>query len=94
MPAMPTFMSRVTDTNSGLGKIIRGAKTVYCGGLPVALGPSPITPHPGSKICKSGGTAKSSIPNIFCEGSPILRVTDLCTCGHVIAKGDKTVIVS
>lgn len=82
-------LSRLGDINSGGGKIIRGASTVFANGIPVGLHTSPITPHgPGKHKCAK--TTDGS-PTVICEGSPVLRVGSGNTCGHRITSGSPTV---
>lgn len=85
-------LSRKGDVNQAGGKIVRGAATVFCNGIPVGLHVSPITPH-GKKKHKSAVTTSAS-PNVICEGSPVLRVTSGNSCGHSIVQGSQNVIVS
>lgn len=91
---MPSFLSRVGDVNNAGGKLLRGAKTVFAVGLPVALNPSPVTPHPYGKHHKVSKTiVKPTDATIIVEGQPVVRVGTPTTCGHVIATGAKTIIL-
>lgn len=81
MPAL----SRKGDTDSGGGKIVRGAGTVFCNGLPVGLHTSDITSH-GSGKHSSAKTTEGS-PTVFAEGVPVLRVGSGNNCGHPINQG-------
>lgn len=90
---MGTPLSRVGDSNQVGGKIVRGAGTVICNGIPVGLHVSPITPHPKGKKHKVAVTTTAS-PDVICEGSPVLRVTSGNSCGHSIVQGSSDTIVS
>ena len=87
-------LSRMGDTNTTGGKIVRGAKTVFANGIAVGLHSSEITPHapfgnphPPHKKAK---TTQGS-PTVFAEGDPVLRVGSPNTCGHKIVKGSPDV---
>ena len=89
---MGSPLSRKGDFNQAGGKIVRGAGTVFCNGIPVGLHVSIITPH-GKRKHKFAVTTSAS-PDVFCEGSPVLRVGSGNSCGHRIIKGSKNVSVS
>lgn len=89
---MGTPLSRKGDANQAGGKIIRGAATVFCNGIPVGLHVSPITPH-GPGIHGRAKTTSAS-PDVFCEGVPVLRITSGNSCGHSIVQGSSNVVVS
>lgn len=89
---MGTPLSRMGDRNQAGGKIIRGAATVFCNGIPVGLHVSPITPHGPGKHARALTTTAS--PDVICEGAPVLRVTSGNDCGHSIIQGSPDVIVS
>jgi uncharacterized Zn-binding protein involved in type VI secretion len=86
-------LSRIGDMNQAGGKIVRGAGTVICNGIPVGLHVSQITPHPKGKKHKVAVTTTAS-PNVICEGSPVLRVTSGNSCGHSIVTGSSNTVVS
>jgi uncharacterized Zn-binding protein involved in type VI secretion len=90
MPAL----SRLGDTNQPGGKILRGARSVFCNGKPVGLHVSKISPHaPFGKPHpphRSASTTQGS-PSVFCEGVPVLRVGSGNTCGHSIVQGSPNV---
>jgi uncharacterized Zn-binding protein involved in type VI secretion len=87
MPAL----SRKGDIDSGGGKIIRGAATVFCNGIPVGLHVSPITPHGiGKHAC---AVTTDGSPTVFCEGVQVLRIGSGNDCGHPIAQGSGDVFV-
>jgi uncharacterized Zn-binding protein involved in type VI secretion len=95
---MGNKLSRKGDTNQTGGAIVRGAGTVYCNFKPVGLHVSPITPHapwPRKRHPphKSAVTTSAS-PDVYCEGSPVLRVTSGNSCGHSIVQGSDDVDVS
>ena len=91
MPAL----SRVGDTNSTGGAIIRGAGTVYANGIQVGLHASGITPHSpfGKKQHPPHASAQTTegSPTVFAEGAPVLRVGSGNTCGHAIIEGSDNV---
>ena len=90
-------LSRLGDANQVGGKIMRGAKSVVCNGIPVGLHVSQITPHhPFGKPHPPHKAAKttSASPDVICEGSPVLRVTSGNSCGHSIVQGSPDTIVS
>lgn len=88
-------LSRKGDQNTTGGKIIRGAGTVYCNGIPVGLHVSDITPHapwdrrphPPHKAAKT----TDGSPTVYCENVPVLRVGSGNTCGHKIVQGSDNV---
>lgn len=88
-------LSRKGDQNTTGGKIIRGAGTVYCNGIPVGLHVSDITPHApwGRKPHPPHKAAKTTdgSPTVFCENVPVLRVGSGNTCGHKIVEGSDNV---
>lgn len=84
-------LSRKGDTDSGGGKIMRGASTVFCNGLPVALHTSDISKH-GSGKHKDAKTTEGS-PTVFAENVAVLRVGSGNTCGHPINQGSDDVFV-
>lgn len=91
---MPSFLSRIGDSNGVGGKLTVGAKTVFASGLPVALNPNIITPHPGGFHHKVSKTIiKPTDATVIVEGQPVVRVGTPTTCGHVIATGAKTIIL-
>ena len=85
-------LSRIGDLNTGGGKIVRGAKTVFANARPVGLHVSPITPHPAGAKHKASVTLTGS-PTVFAEFAPVLRVGSSTTCGHPIIQGSPTVFV-
>lgn len=88
---MSKKLSRKGDTNEAGGKIVRGAKSVFCNGIQVGLHVSDITPHgPGPHA--SAKTTEGS-PTVFAENVPVLRVSSGNTCGHKIAVGSPNVFV-
>lgn len=89
---MGTPLSRIGDMNQAGGKIVRGAATVICNGIPVGLHVSPITPHGPGKHARAVTTTAS--PDVICEGSPVLRITSGNSCGHSIVTGSSNTIVS
>lgn len=89
---MGTPLSRIGDMNQAGGKIVRGASTVICNGIPVGLHVSPITPHGPGKHARAVTTTAS--PDVICEGSPVLRITSGNSCGHSIVTGSFNTIVS
>jgi uncharacterized Zn-binding protein involved in type VI secretion len=89
---MGTPLSRLGDYNQARGKIVRGAATVVCNGIPVGLHVSPITPH-GPGIHARAVTTTAS-PDVICESAPVLRITSGNSCGHSIISGSPDVIVS
>ena len=95
---MGTPLSRLGDKNQVGGAIVRGASTVVCNGIPVGLHVSKITPHSpfGRKTHPphKAAVTTSASPNVFCEGSPVLRVTSGNSCGHSIVEGSNNVTVS
>lgn len=87
-------LSRKGDQNTTGGKIIRGAGTVYCNGIPVGLHVSDITPHsPFGRPHPPHKAAKTTdgSPTVFCENVPVLRVGSGNTCGHKIVQGSDNV---
>ena len=88
MPAL----SRKGDTDSGGGRIVHGASTVFCNGIPVGLHSSAITSHPGGGKHGSAKTTNGS-PTVFAEHCPVLRVGSGNDCGHSINKGSGSVFV-
>lgn len=85
-------LSRLGDTNTKGGKILKGAKTVFANGVPVGLHTSSITPHPGGGKHKTAKTTSGS-PTVFVEGQPVLREGSGCTCGDPINKGSPNIFV-
>jgi len=85
-------LSRKGDTDSGGGKIQRGASTVFCNGLPVALHTSDISKHPGGGKHNAAKTTEGS-PTVFAEGVAVLRVGSGNDCGHPINQGSDNVFV-
>lgn len=82
-------LSRVGDTNQQGGKIVRGASTVFCNGIPVGLHVSPITPHSPFKGKHKAAVTTDGSPTVFAEGSPVLRVGSGNDCGHSIVTGSQ-----
>lgn len=92
MPAL----SRLNDTNNAGGKIMNGASSVECNGIPVGLHVSQMSPHaPYGKRHPPHRAAKttSASPSVFVENKPVLRVGSGNTCGHTINKGSPDVEV-
>jgi uncharacterized Zn-binding protein involved in type VI secretion len=89
-------LSRKGDKNSAGGALMRGAGTVFCNGMPVALHVSQITPHaPWGKPHPPHDAAKTTegSPTVFCEGVPVVRVGSGNSCGHPIVGGSGDVFV-
>lgn len=87
-------LSRLGDVNEVGGQIMRGAvgpNSVLCNGKPIGLHPSPISPHPKKHILEV--TTSASL-DVYCQGSPVLRVTSGNSCFHSIVTGSKDVYVS
>lgn len=87
-------LSRLGDSNTTGGKIMRGAGTVFANGIAVGLHMSSITPHaPFGKPHPPHRAAKTTegSPTVFAEGDPVLRVTSGNTCGHKIVEGSPDV---
>lgn len=93
IPGQPAGVSCVGDfTNSKPpGFILRGARTVFCGGRPVALHPSSITPH--GKGLHSVPITTVGSDTVICEGSPVLYIGAKVSCKHAILTGNTTVTV-
>lgn len=86
-------LSRVGDTNQAGGKIVRGASSVICNGIPVGLHVSPITPHSPFKGKHKSARTTDGSPTVFAEGVPVLRVGSGNDCGHSIVVGSENVFV-
>ena len=90
-------LSRVGDTNIESGAIMRGAKSVFCNGIPVGLHVSQITQH--SPWGKQHGPHEAAVttqgsPTVFAEGSQVLRVGSGTSCDqHPIVQGSGDVFV-
>jgi uncharacterized Zn-binding protein involved in type VI secretion len=84
-------LSRKGDQDSGGGRIIRGAGTVFANGIPVGLHVSDITSH-GIGPHASAKTTEGS-PTVFVENCPVLRVGSGNTCGHPISQGSPDIFV-
>lgn len=89
---MPGFLSRIGDINTGKGRLLRGARTVFASGKNVALNSSPLTPHPAGARHKVSKTIPRP-SSIIIEGNPIVKVGTTTTCNHRILQGDRTIIV-
>jgi uncharacterized Zn-binding protein involved in type VI secretion len=88
-------LSRKGDRNQTGGRLVRGANTVFCDGIPVALHVSKITPHnpkPKKRPHCCAQTTQGS-PTVFCEGVPVVRVGSGNSCGHSIVQGSQRVFV-
>lgn len=85
-------LSRVGDINTGGGKIVRGAKTVFANARPVGLHVSKITPHPAGGPHKASVTLTGS-PTVFAEGVPVLRVGSMDSCGDITVSGSPNINV-
>jgi uncharacterized Zn-binding protein involved in type VI secretion len=91
---MPGFLSRLGDNNGIGGKLVRTAKSVIASGLPVALNPGPVTPHPGGFHHKAAKTIVGPTDmSVIVEGFPVVKTGTKTTCGHPIITGTKTIIV-
>ena len=91
---MPRPISRFGDNNGVGGFLTRCAKTVIASGKPVALGPNPITPHPGGFHHKVSKTIVMPTDlTVLVEGQPVVGVGTKTTCGHPIVTGAITVII-
>lgn len=89
-------LSRKGDANQTGGKIIRGAGTVYCNGIPVGLHVSQISDHaPWGKRTQQHRAASttSASPSVYAEGAQVLKVGSGNTCGHSIVEGSPDVYV-
>lgn len=84
MPAI----SRVGDTNTVGGQLTRGSATVFMDGKPIALHPSPVTPHSPwgrSHPPHNNSMTTEGLKNVVVEGSqPVFKGAGT-TCGHNIA---------
>ena len=90
-------LSRQGDQNQEGGRIMRGANTVFCDGIPVGLHVSQMSSHrPYGKRHPphEAAVTTSASPDVICEGSPVLRVTSGNSCGHSIIQGSDTVTVT
>jgi uncharacterized Zn-binding protein involved in type VI secretion len=89
-------LSRKGDANQVGGKIIRGASTVFCNGIPVGLHVSQITNHPPygkrTEPHRAASTTSAS-PSVYAEGSQVLKVGSGNSCGHSIVEGSPDVNV-
>jgi uncharacterized Zn-binding protein involved in type VI secretion len=90
-------LSRLGDTNSEGGSILRGAGTVFCNGIPVGLHVSSISPHaPWHKKVHpphKAAVTTSASPTVFAEGNQVLRIGSSNSCGHTIIQGSGDVFV-
>ena len=84
-------LSRKGDQDSGGGKIVRGAGTVFANGIAVGLHVSGITSH-GTGPHASATTTEGS-PTVFAEGVAVLRIGSGNSCGHPISQGSDNVFV-
>jgi uncharacterized Zn-binding protein involved in type VI secretion len=87
-------LSRQGDKNQTGGKIMRGAGTVFCNGIPVGLHVSQISdhdPHGKNTGQHRAATTTSASPTVYAEGSQVLRVTSGNSCGHSIIQGSDNV---
>lgn len=91
---MPALSRKGDDTTTG-GKILRGAGTVFCNGIPVGLHVSTISPHApfGRKVHPphNAATTTAGSPTVFAENCPILRVSSPLSCGHSVIQGSTNV---
>jgi hypothetical protein len=63
-------------------------------GMPVLKGPGSITPHPPAPYDFSHAIGLTMpVRKIFCEGMPVVAVTDKCTCKCVMVTGIPTILV-
>lgn len=85
-------LSRLGDVNQAKGRILRGAATVLCNGIPVGLHISPISSHGTGRHSRARTTTAS--PDVICEGFRVLRVTSGNDCGHSIIQGSPDVVVT
>ena len=89
-------LSRKGDKNSAGGELLRGAASVTCDGIPVALHVSRVSPHaPYGKPHPphASSVTTSASPTVFCEGLPVVRVGSSTSCGHKIVGGSSGVNV-
>ncbi len=82
---MPS-VARFGDINVAGGVALGGAKTVFVNGRPMMIPKQTVTPHPccGQSGCDIHCNAKTQggSPTVQVEGSPVLHVDDVDTCGH------------
>lgn len=91
---MPKPISRVGDSNIVGGKLTVGAKSVIASGMPVALNPNVVTPHPSGFHHKAAKTIVGLNDfTVLVEGRPVVRLGTKTTCGHPIVTGAITVLV-
>ena len=92
MPAI----CRVGDTNTVGGELTRGTTTVFLDGKPIALHPSPITPHspwqrnPHYPGHHHDAVTTEGLENVVVEGSqPVFKGAGT-TCGHPISTASES----
>ena len=86
-------LSRQGDGNQAGGKIMRGAGTVFCNGIPVGLHSSEITSHAPFSGPHTAAKTTSASETVICEGNQVLKVGSGNSCGHSIAEGSGDVFV-
>jgi len=99
-----TNASRQGDIDSGEGKIVNGAATVFINGQPAGLHISTLTTHSGSQpividefgYTEYGGGNEGAVttegsPSVFIEGQQLLRIGSSTSCNHVIISGSPDV---
>lgn len=94
---MSQAIQRVGDANSAGGVINDWDTVVYANDRKVAVRGLPVTPHPcyPRRGCGIHGSAKTqnSQAVVFVSGIPVVKTTDLDTCGHPRQGGSPDVFV-
>jgi len=101
MPGLPIAVNALSITNPAPPAPPPGAviaiRPILVNGQPVATVGDKIVPHGNPKIqplCQAGSFITVGKPNILVNGKPVAFVGSLCSCGHLIATGIPTVLVS
>ena len=84
-------LSRKGDKDSGGGKIVRGASTVFANGIAVGLHVSDITPNGSGPHISAKTTSASS--TVIAEGVAVIKVGSGNSCCHPITDGSPDVFV-
>lgn len=71
-------LSRLNDSDQGRRRIQRGAKTVFCNGIPVGLHESQLIG--GFR----DGRSQEGSPTVFAENCPVLRIGSSTTNSTII----------
>lgn len=86
-----TQIALVGDTLTSFGGTVEGpgGLTQFADGFVVSIVGDIISPHMHGITLVTGATIIEGSPDTFCDGKPLARIGDACSCSCILVSGDQ-----